>query len=385
MIHHSLLIRYSEIGLKKGNRSFFENKLKRNLLRSLGEEDNVQIRFGQKRLVLDGNETLVQKASEAFAKVPGVLSLRPAYRLEPSWDKIVDHFTEIIKQQPTKQQSFAVRAQRSDKRFPMDSQQLNQEIGGLVLQHRPQWHVNLDEPDCTVQVLITSEAIYISFTDVPGPGGLPVGSSGRLALLLSGGIDSPVAGYAMQRRGAELLGIYFHSFPYTGDQALNKVKDLRTVLETFQTKMPLAVVHFTQVQETIRDACDPKYSVVLNRRMMMRIAEAIACQSKALGLITGESLGQVASQTLENMQAVGSVTNLQVYRPLIAMDKTDIIRIATKIGSLEISNRPFEDCCTLFVAKHPVIRSRQDHILQEEAKIDIEALVETAFQNIEWI
>jgi thiamine biosynthesis protein ThiI len=278
-------------------------------------------------------------------------------------------------------QSFAIRSTRTEKKFTLASNDINRQLGTICLEHFPEWQVNLDEPAITFHVLVMKDKIHITHQDISGPGGLPVGTAGKLALLLSGGIDSPIAGYQMQRRGAHLLGVYFHSFPYTGDQALSKVKDLREVLEQFQNKLPLHIVHFTIIQEAIRDHCHPKYSVVLNRRMMMRIAENIALKNHALGLITGESLGQVASQTLENMHAVGQATSLQIYRPLIGVDKQDITTSARRLGTFEISSRPFEDCCTLFVDKHPVIRADLEFITEQEDKLDISKLIKEALEK----
>ena len=383
-ISKTLWIRYGEIGLKKGNRYQFENQLKTNILRAIDPNFEIELKIDQKKLFLLCKTEDSKKILDKITHVPGIVSIRSCDTFEAATPEILaQEFKDLLNQWPISSSAtrFAIRAHRTDKTFSWNSNDIGRELGSIAVINNPSWQVDLTNPETTIHVLIIDGKALISHEEYAGPGGLPVGSAGKLGVLLSGGIDSPVAAYQMQRRGAELQAVYFHSFPYTGDQALNKVRDLSKVLSIFQKNFPLHIVHFTQIQEAIRDNCNPKYSVILNRRMMMRIAERIATQHKLLGLITGESLGQVASQTLENMHAVGSSTSLQIYRPLIGTDKQDIIHTATRIGTLDISNRPFEDCCTLFVDKHPVIRAKMDTILEDESKLDMEALIAASLEQ----
>ncbi|OED37878.1 tRNA 4-thiouridine(8) synthase ThiI [PVC group bacterium (ex Bugula neritina AB1)] len=378
-----LLIRYGEMSLKQRNRNLFEKRLRQNIARILSPSSQVTLEQSHQRLIVHGPLDQLEALAPRLTETPGILSVRPATILPLNWEEMLAKLLEILKKFNSDPQTFAVKTQRSDKRYFMDSSSMNISLGEFIKNEKPQWTVHLKKPDLLLRFLVTPKNIYLSTTDLQGIGGLPVGTANYLALLLSGGIDSPVAGYCMQKRGVPILAIHFHSFPYTGPQSLNKVKDLRHMLGNYQKHLPLYIVHFTDIQEAIKKFCKPKYGIILARRMMMRISENIAKQRRCLGLITGDSLGQVSSQTLENMNVIGSATTLPIYRPLISYDKQDIITIAKKINTFRISNRPFEDCCSLFIDKETKTRSTIKSAEQQEKSLNIDELVEEACQNIE--
>lgn len=378
-----VLISYGEIALKKGRRHLFERKLLDNLRKSLKGNGCHQFKTLRGRIKIGVSETgSVEKVCSIASKVFGVVGVHPSIQVDSTWEAITAKVTEMIKEHPfyTQVKTFGIQTIRPWKEFPRKSYDVGRDLGSVILNLAPQWSVDLGNPDVEVIIEIHQENTYISTRKIKGPGGLPTGSAGKLALLLSGGIDSPVAGYMMQKRGAKLTALYFHSHPYTTDQALNKVKDLARVLGSYQLGMSLYMIHLTQIQEAIRDNCDPKYSVILTRRMMMRLAQIYSARRKTKGLITGESLGQVASQTLESMAVIGNATYLPIYRPLIGIDKIETIQMAKSLGTYEISIRPFEDCCSLFMHPHPVTDARLKNVIDQEEKLNIKELIQESMK-----
>jgi thiamine biosynthesis protein ThiI len=278
-----------------------------------------------------------------------------------------------------------VNSKRANKKFPIRSQEMNHRLGGFILGNVPGLKVDVHNPDLTLHVEVRSKYSYIYGNDIPGPGGLPVGASGRVLLLLSGGIDSPVAGYLALKRGVELHAIHFHSYPFTSERAKQKVIDLAQILTRYGGNIRLHIVPFTEIQTEINKHCYDSYSITIMRRIMLRISEAVAKKHRALALVTGESLGQVASQTLESMNTINEVTNMPILRPVIGMDKQEIMTIAKRIGTYETSILPYEDCCTVFLPKAPKTRPDKKVAAREEAKLDLERLVNEAVEGTEVI
>ena len=281
------------------------------------------------------------------------------------------------------QKSFKVESKRSDKRFPLNSIQISQEIGGRIAEEFPQVAVDVHNPSYVVNVEVRETAAYVHGPSVPGAGGLPTGTGGRAAVLLSGGIDSPVAGYMIAKRGVELECIHFFSYPYTSEQAKEKVLELARIMTKYCGRMTVDIVGFTEIQEAIRDNCKEEYFTIIMRRFMMRISERIARDHGAKCLVTGENLGQVASQTMDAMAVTGAVLNMPLFCPLIGMDKEEIVTIARKIGTMETSILPYEDCCTVFTPKHPKTKPVLALVEAEEAKMDVEGLIARAIENTE--
>ena len=281
------------------------------------------------------------------------------------------------------QKSFKVESKRSDKRFPLNSIQISQDIGGRIAEEFPQVAVDVHNPSYVVNVEVRETAAYVHGPSVPGAGGLPTGTGGRAAVLLSGGIDSPVAGYMIAKRGVELECIHFFSYPYTSEQAKEKVLELARIMTKYCGRMTVDIVGFTEIQEAIRDNCKEEYFTIIMRRFMMRISERIARDHGAKCLVTGENLGQVASQTMDAMAVTGAVLNMPLFCPLIGMDKEEIVTIARRIGTMETSILPYEDCCTVFTPKHPKTKPVLALVEAEEAKMDVEGLIARAIENTE--
>ncbi len=380
-----LLVRYAEIHLKGQNRPFFEKLLVQNVMKAAQAVCPCGIIRDRGRFILvDYDEEKGEELLAAVVRVFGVHSASPAVVCEPTMERIVDTALELVKQERPGGGSFKVDARRADKSFPLESPELARQLGGMVLRANPAISVDVHNPAWRLYVEVRDSAyLYTRFVD--GPGGMPVGTGGRVALLLSGGIDSPVAGYMLARRGVELEAIYFDSPPHTSDRARRKVVDLCETLSGFCGPIRLHVVRFTEIQETIYTQCNPEYLTILMRRFMMRIANRIAAQCGCEAMATGENLGQVASQTIQSIAATNAVCVMPVFRPLIAFDKVEIIDKARQIGTYEISILPYEDCCTVFVPKHPATRPRLSDVEKAEAVLDIEAMCAEALQRVEVI
>ena len=324
-------------------------------------------------------------AFEAMTRVFGIASVNRAAGCEKEPEAIARLAIEYLREDMLSAASFKVEAKRSDKRFPLTSIQLSQYVGGELAEAYPQCRVDVHEPELTVHVEVRDLAAYVHAAPTPGAGGMPVGSNGVGVTLLSGGIDSPVSTYMIAKRGVRLIPVHFFSFPYTSQQAKDKVVELAELLTAYCGRMTIEVVPFTHIQEEIRDKCPEEYFTLIMRRFMMRIAQRIAEANGARAIVTGENLGQVASQTMEAMASTQAVTELPVLQPLIGMDKEEIVRIARKIGTFETSILPYEDCCTVFTPKHPKTKPKLHEVAEIESALDIEALVDEAYCGIERI
>ncbi|WP_273122832.1 tRNA uracil 4-sulfurtransferase ThiI [Bacillus weihaiensis] len=380
-----ILIRFGEISTKGRNRKKFIDRLKRNIREVLNEYPNLRYESNRDRLFIhlnnENHEGIVEKLKPVF----GIQSFSLAIKTKSELPEIKEMALQAIKTLYKPNDTFKVTTKRAYKQFPLDTNELNYQIGSHILIHTTDLHVDVKNPMINVRVEIRSEATYITCFDYKGAGGLPVGSGGKAMLLLSGGIDSPVAGYLSLKRGVELEVIHFFSPPYTSERAKQKVIDLTTELTSFGGKINLHIVPFTKIQEKIQEQVPENYTMTSTRRMMLKIADRIREKQQGLALITGESLGQVASQTLESMLAINSVTNTPVLRPLITMDKTEIIDIAKQIHTHDISIRPFEDCCTIFTPANPKTKPKVDKVTRFESFVDFDELVDEAVMNVETI
>ena len=375
-----ILIKYGELTTKKDNRNFFINKLKNNIFDKISDY-SFEIQDDYYRMFIIPNPEDIDGIVNILKNIFGIHEIVVAYMSEiVSEEDILKCSLEVMKNEEFK--TFKVVTNRSDKKFPIKSMDMNNIVGGHILKNID-CSVDVHNPDVYLNIEIRSNAVYYYTKGVPGLGGYPVSTLGRGLLMLSGGIDSPVAGYMTIKRGVELYYLYFESRPHTSIEARNKVIDLARKLEKYNSHGKLMVVNFTKIQETIYKNLDTTYLITIMRRMMYRIAERVAKKNKCLAIINGESVGQVASQTLSSMVAVNDVTNYPILRPLCSFDKLDIIEIAKKIDTYETSILPYEDCCTVFVPKHPVINPNLKFIYEEEAKIDFEPLLKEAVDTIE--
>ena len=381
----AILVRYAEIFLKGANFGFFEKLLVDNLRRAATPT-------GARVQRLHGRVLVVPPPGEAgrtmarLERVFGVASLSPVRLVARTLDAIREAAVAEARARiaDRSRPTFKVETRRSDKRFQPTSPEVSRLVGAAIVEATG-LPVDVHHPECTVGIEIGHEHAFVYARVVEGPGGLPVGTSGKVDLLLSGGIDSPVAGWMMMRRGCQVAATYFHSFPYTGDKTKEKVAGLARHLARWQGPVALRVVHFTDAQKALREAGDARLAVVLYRRMMLRVAERIARQRGAQALVTGDALGQVASQTLTNLATIGAATTLPVLRPLIAHDKLDTIRIARRIGTYDLSIAPYEDCCQLFLPAHPETRAKLGDVEAAEAKVDLPRLVEECVAKTETI
>jgi thiamine biosynthesis protein ThiI len=375
----SVLIRYHEIALKKGNRPYFTELLKRNILASVKDLGAKEIRSLPARLLLTfKNAVDAQELVRRMSSVFGVANFSLVERTEKDLDALRRRILEALNGH--RFQTFRVDTQRGDKTFPFKSPEINRQLGGAV-KDRCGAKVDLENAEFTVYVEILPKDAFFGFNKLPGAGGLPVGASGRLVSLISGGFDSPVAAYRMMQRGCRVIFVHFHSAPYQDKTSQDKVRELVKLLTRHQFQSHLYLVPFGEIQRQIVAAVARPLRVVLYRRMMLRIAEAIARKEKAKALVTGESLGQVASQTLDNMTVIQQAARLPILRPLVGMDKQEIVDQSRRIGTFEISSVPDQDCCQLFVPKHPATKARYDEVEADEAKFDVSELVRYGVDN----
>jgi len=375
-----LLVRYGEIFLKGLNRPYFIRALVRKIryaVRGMGAEVNVH----DGRIFVRGFDDL-DACIERVTKVFGVYSVSPALEMpKEDFDAICD---QAIAMTRDLKGTFKVMARRSDKRYFMNSPAINEEVGYRILQANPNLKVDVHNPDWPVSIEIRDMA-YLYVKEIPAGGGMPVGTNGNATLLLSGGIDSPVAGWMIAKRGVQINAVHFHSYPYTSDRAKEKVLDLARKLSFSCCGIKVFVVPFTEIQMAIHEKCPEEYTTLIMRRYMMRIAERIARQEGCEALITGESIGQVASQTMQALGTTDAVAGMPVFRPLIGFDKSEIIEVARKIGTLEISNLPYEDCCTVFTPRHPATKPKLEKILEGEARLDSEEMIQRALDGTEMV
>ncbi|WP_342490832.1 tRNA uracil 4-sulfurtransferase ThiI [Bacillus sp. FSL R5-0422] len=385
MKYDHILVRFGEISTKGKNRKKFIEKLRQHIRFVL--KDFVALKYASDRdritIMLNGEDP--EPISEQLKGVFGIQSFSLAVKCETNLDAIKEAALTAVQEVYEQGNTFKVSTKRSYKQFELDSNEMNREIGGHVLRNTENLTVNVKQPDVHLRIEIREQATYITFKDVKGAGGLPVGSSGRAMLMLSGGFDSPVAGYQAMKRGIQIEAVHFFSPPYTSERAKQKVIDLTECLAAYGGEIKLHIVPFTKIQELIHKQVPENYTMTSTRRMMLKIADEIREKRDALAIITGESLGQVASQTLESMYAINHVTNTPIIRPLIAVDKNDIIDEARRIGTYETSIQPFEDCCTIFTPPSPKTKPKLEKVERYESFADFEPMLDEAVEQIETI
>ncbi len=381
------LMKLGEIVLKGANKRQFEARLRQNVRRRMKNFGNFDVYIMQSTVYVEPMDELadVDGAWEACHTLFGVVSLCRCRPCEKNLDAIYDAIVNYLGDDLDNAKSFKVESKRSDKAFPLTSIGISQEIGGRLAEAYPHVTVDVHDPDYTVYVEVRDLAAYVHGPAQPGAGGLPTGVGGRAMCLLSGGIDSPVSSYMIAKRGVEIESVHFFSYPYTSQLAKDKVIELARLITRYSGRMTVNVVSFTQIQEAIRDNCPEEFFTLIMRRFMMEISMRIAKEHGCGALVTGENLGQVASQTMEAMAVTGAVVDIPVFMPLVGMDKEEIVTIARKIGTLETSILPYEDCCTVFTPKHPKTKPTLGQVLHAEAKLDREALIFAALENTEKI
>ena len=381
------LLKLGEIVLKGGNKRQFEDKLRQNIRRRMKPYGNFDVYIMQSTVYVEplDDEADVDSAWEACSSIFGLVSLCRCRACEKNLDSIFNAVEEYLGDDLDCAASFKVESKRSDKAFPLTSIAISQEIGGRLAEAHPDCKVDVHNPAYTVFVEIRDKAAYVHGPAVDGAGGLPTGVGGRAMCLLSGGIDSPVAAYMIAKRGVEVECVHFFSYPYTSQLARDKVMELARLVTRYCGRMTVNIVGFTKIQETIRDNCPEEFFTLVMRRFMMEIAQRIAKGDGCNALITGENLGQVASQTMQAMAVTGAVVDIPIFMPLIGMDKEEIVAIARKIGTLETSILPYEDCCTVFTPKHPKTKPTLGQLLYAEKRLDREALIQEALESVEKI
>ncbi|MBQ3074500.1 MAG: tRNA 4-thiouridine(8) synthase ThiI [Clostridia bacterium] len=387
MEKRSILLKYGELILKGANKSYFDAILLKQIRRKLKPLGEFRVFTSQSTVFVESeDDALLDLALPELQRVFGVVSLSIAYRVEKNMDAILAAVSEKIAPLLIGAESFKADARRSDKKFALKSPEICREVGGCVLRtlgkHAPK--VDVHNPREVVWVEIREDFAYVHAGKLPGAGGMPYGTSGRALLLLSGGIDSPVAGYRMAKRGAFIDALHFESFPYTSERAKEKVVDLARKLCAYTDTVNFASIRLTEIQLAMQEACREEYFTILLRRSMMRLACRVAARQKCGAIVTGESLGQVASQTMEALKCTDAAANLPVYRPLIGMDKEEIVRTSREIDCFETSILPYEDCCTVFTPRHPKLNPTLEEVLEEEAKLDLAALEDKAFAAVEF-
>ena len=384
-----LLIRYGELGLKGKNKNIFISKLAANIKASLRGLTNWQVRTGWGRLWVEVDKSQYDEAVDRLTKVFGIYSLSPVIRTEREVADLAEAAWQVLMNSLPEGGTFKVETRRTDKSYPLTSPEISKTVAGELfrrLNGDQRWDAEMREPQVTVNIEVREDGAYVYGETIRCAGGLPVSCSGKALLLLSGGIDSPVAGWMAMKRGVAIEAIHFESYPFTSERAKDKVFDLCKILATWQNSpIKLHVVHFTEIQKAIYASCREEYGITLMRRMMFRLAERIAKSRRCLALYTGESVGQVASQTLESMQVINDVVDIPVLRPLVGMDKEDIMALARRIGTFETSILPYEDCCTVFLPKYPKIRPLKGEAEKLEEALDIPSLLEEALAKTELV
>ncbi len=381
-----ILVRYEEIFLKGLNKPVFETKLMKNMKRVLYGLGPVTVFKAQSRIYVEPEKEdyPVDEAIKRLTKVFGIASVSPVMKLETKQELIYSQAVEMVQDLVEKRRfkTFKVETKRADKKYPMNSLEVSKDLGGVILNQVPGLKVDVNTPEFILYVEIR-EYTYLYSEIIPCAKGLPVGSNGKATLLISGGIDSPVAGWMVAKRGVRIEAVHFYSYPYTSERAKDKVIRLAQELSQYTLGIRLHIVPFTEIQMEINQKCPQDHLTIIMRRFMMKIAERIATQNGSLGLITGEAIGQVASQTLESLLVTNSAVTMPVYRPCIGMDKSEVIEIAKRIDTFETSILPYEDCCTVFVAKHPATKPQLEKTLGYEQVLDGEALIQKALDGTE--
>lgn len=382
MNYTEVMVRYGELSTKGKNKRIFIRILATNVKRALHAFPEVKVHGERDRMHLLLNGADSAGVLSALKPIFGIQNFSPAIRVEKDLNTIYETAVAMVKEQYQPGMSFKVNARRADHDFELDTNELNREVGYHVIQGIPDIDVKMKNPDITMRVEIRMDGAYLSCETIKGAGGLPVGSSGKGMLMLSGGIDSPVAGYLAMKRGVEVEAVHFHSPPYTSQQALDKAKDLTVKLVPYVGGIQFIEVPFTEIQEEIKKSVDEGYLMTITRRFMLRITDEIMKQRKGLAIFNGESLGQVASQTLHSMIAINDVTTTPIIRPVVAMDKNEIIELAEKIDTFDLAIQPFEDCCTIFAPPKPKTKPRLDRAIALEERMDVEGLVARAVAGI---
>ena len=382
-----LLCKYGEIVLKGANRAYFEDMLCKELRKRAKKCGNFEILRAQSTVYIEPLDDFCDMDAMLLEaqKVFGIVAIARAYVCEKSIESISEAAREFIAPEIRKYKTFKVEAKRSDKRFPLDSMELSREIGGVLLETNPRVKVDVRNPDVIVKVEVRERAAYIYAGHHKGAGGMPVGTNGKGLLLLSGGIDSPVAGYMMAKRGVRLEAVHFESFPYTSERALQKVLDLAKIVSDYSGEIYVHIISLTHIQEELVKHCNEEYFTLLLRRYMVALSNKVANRYDCGALITGESVGQVASQTMQAIGVTDAVAEIPVFRPCIGMDKEEIVQISRKIGAFETSILPYEDCCTVFTPKHPKTKPELDKVVAEENKLPFDELVEEAYATMKTV
>lgn len=379
-----VLVRYGEIALKGKNRGQFEQRLHRNLKAAVKGYSDEVIRLHGRFTVSCPVENLDQ-ILERLSRVFGVVSISPVWETELNFDLIKEKAAEIVKNLPPELETFKIAARRANKKFPYSSPEINRLLGSHLQNLYPALKVNLDRPSFRLSVEIGYGKAFLYLDRLAGPGGLPVGISGRSLLLLSGGIDSPAAGWLAMKRGLFLEALHFHSFPFTSKRSQEKAVELCRKLAFYSNKVPLHLISVTMIQKELKAHCPDELAIILLRRMMLRLAELVSEKRDLKAIVTGENLGQVASQTLESISVIAKATDMLILRPLVGMDKTEIIDLALKINTYHTSILPYEDCCTLFVPKNPVTKPKIEIIEKYEGRLDLETMLQEAISSMETV
>lgn len=380
-----LSVSVGEAALKKSNRRYFEDQLIKRMGRVIKDIGFEKIYKEQGKIYIESDKESLEQMVNRLKNVFGIVYISPCIKVGKEVEEIEEGVLEIVKETMNKQKinTFKIETKRIDKKFPIKSPDFSSKMGGFVLRNFKDLKVDVHNPDMCVYIDIKNESTYIYTERVDGYGGLPIGTSGKGLLLLSGGIDSPVAGFLMAKRGLEISAIHYHSYPFTSERAEEKVKELASILSRYVGTIKMYSINILEIQKAINENCDEKEMTILSRRFMMKIAEKVARKNNLDALITGESLGQVASQTVQGINVTNNaVRSMPVLRPLIAMDKVDIVDISRDIETYETSILPYEDCCTVFLPKHPVIKPRVEDIEASEEKLKVEELIENAVKNM---
>lgn len=382
MQYTEITVRYGELSTKGKNRRSFIDRLGTNTRNALASFDKLEIKAHRDRMHIRLNGEDYHAVVKLVKKIFGIQNFSPAIKAGRDVEEVKRTAIEIFNEIATDGMTFKINTRRSDHNFEYDTNQLNDILGGTILDNFPQVKVQMKQPDITLRVEVRSDGIYLSYEQIPGAGGLPVGTAGKGLLMLSGGIDSPVAGYLALKRGVDLEMVHFYSPPYTSEQALNKAKELTAKLAPYVGKIRFIQVPFAEIQETVKKDVPAGYLMTIQRRFMLRLCEKIAEQRHALAIFNGESLGQVASQTMESMAAINDVTSMPILRPVVSMDKNDIIKVAEEIDTFNLSIKPYEDCCTVFAPTAPKTKPRIDRSREYESKLDVDGLIERSLAGI---
>ena len=383
MQYSEIMVRYGELSTKGKNRKNFIDRLGYNVRQALHEFSNLKIAAHRDRMHIQLNGEDSEKVMARLGQVFGIQNFSPSVKVERDVKKVQAMAIEMMKEKYRPGLTFKINTRRSDHKFKYDTNAMNDLLGGTILQAFDDIHVKMKDPDVTLRCEVRPDGIFLSYGKINGAGGLPVGTAGKAMLMLSGGIDSPVAGYLAMKRGVAIEMVHFFSPPYTSEQALNKAKQLTAKLAPYVGTIKFIQVPFTEIQETIKHEVPEGYLMTIQRRFMLRLAEKIAKMRKGLAIFNGEALGQVASQTLESMAAINDVTTMPVLRPVLSMDKNEIIEIAQKIDTFDLSIQPFEDCCTVFAPPAPKTKPRIDRARQYEERLDVDGLIQRALDGIQ--